>query len=52
MDNIFDWLQKVIHHSMMMKAVKFNYDGAGQPYLFASEKDVAAVLKKQKSGMS
>lgn len=52
MDHIFDGVQKIIHNNMLLKAVKFNRDGTGQPYLFASEKDVAADLKKRKSSRS
>jgi len=52
MDISFDGVQKIIHDSMMLKAVKFNFDGTGQPYLFASDKDVAADLKEKKSSTS
>jgi hypothetical protein len=52
MDIRFGGVQNLIHDSMMLKAVKFNFDGTGQPYLFASEKDVAADLKKKKLSTS
>lgn len=42
---------KVIYINMLSKAVKFNSDGTGQPYLFASEKDMAEIIVKKKAGI-
>lgn len=45
MDCTFDSVQMIIRNNRILKAVMFNRDGTGQPYLFASDKDMVAEIE-------